>query len=245
MRSAHQFATRRVSSMLARSQKKKRSATGCRRLGPSGLASTPIARARLLRKARGGGPGRRKGRQRRVVDAGMIERRQMAVVDRLEVDEPCDRLLRRQRGQSREPPPAGRRSPRGPGDGGRARASSPTRRSATGPLPRRLSWHRPPGLYLTSHDARANGGAVRRNGANVYAISIAIAVASPPPMQSDADAALYAARPKRRDQRDQNARARGADRMAERTGAAVDVDLLVRQARGRASRPLRRRRKPR
>ena len=43
------------------------------------------------------------------------------------------------------------------------------------------------------------------------------------------DAALCPARPKRGDQRHQNARARGADRMAERAGAAVDVDLLVRQ----------------
>jgi hypothetical protein len=43
MRSAHQFATLRVSSILARIQKKKRSATGWSRRGPAGLAATPIA----------------------------------------------------------------------------------------------------------------------------------------------------------------------------------------------------------
>ena len=63
-----------------------------------------------------------------------------------------------------------------------------------------------------------------------HAISIAIAVASPPPMQSDATPRLMPTRPERREQRHQNARARGADRMAERAGAAVDVDLFVRKA---------------
>ena len=64
----------------------------------------------------------------------------------------------------------------------------------------------------------------------VYAASIAIAVASPPPMHSEATPRFNAARPQRGDQRHQDARARGADRMAERAGAAVDVDLLVREA---------------
>src|SRR5207344_3266543 len=43
-------------------------------------------------------------------------------------------------------------------------------------------------------------------------------------------AALSATRPERGDQRHQNARARRADRVAERAGAAVDIDLLVRKA---------------
>src|SRR6185437_16077520 len=43
------------------------------------------------------------------------------------------------------------------------------------------------------------------------------------------DAALEPPCAKRRDQRHQYARARGADRVAERAGAAIDVDLLVRK----------------
>jgi hypothetical protein len=42
-------------------------------------------------------------------------------------------------------------------------------------------------------------------------------------------AALAAALAQRAEQRDDDARARGADRMAERAGAAVHVDLVVRQ----------------
>ena len=59
--------------------------------------------------------------------------------------------------------------------------------------------------------------------------SIAIAVASPPPMQSEATPRLSPRARSARDERHQNARARGADRVAERAGAAVDVDLLVRK----------------
>ena len=43
------------------------------------------------------------------------------------------------------------------------------------------------------------------------------------------DAALAAVLAQRAEQRHQDARARGADRMAQRAGAAVDVDLVVRQ----------------
>src|SRR5271166_3351407 len=43
------------------------------------------------------------------------------------------------------------------------------------------------------------------------------------------DAALEAAGAQRPDQRHKDARARSADRMAERAGAAVDVDLVARQ----------------
>ncbi len=43
MHSAHQCAKRVVSNELARSQKKKRSTTGCSRRGPPALMLTPIA----------------------------------------------------------------------------------------------------------------------------------------------------------------------------------------------------------
>ena len=48
-------------------------------------------------------------------------------------------------------------------------------------------------------------------------------------MQSAGHAALEAVLSQRADQRDQDARARRADRMAQRAGAAVHVDLVVRQ----------------
>jgi hypothetical protein len=66
-----------------------------------GLGVNAHRRACLLREARRGRAGRRKRRQRRIVDARMIERRQVTVVDRLEVDERRDRLLRRHCDQSR------------------------------------------------------------------------------------------------------------------------------------------------
>ena len=59
---------------------------------------------------------------------------------------------------------------------------------------------------------------------------MATAVASPPPMHSDATPLRPAVLLQRVQQRDDDARAGGADRMAERAGAAVHVDLLVRQA---------------
>ena len=63
-----------------------------------------------------------------------------------------------------------------------------------------------------------------------YTSSTAIAVASPPPMHSDATPRLCPYLLQRAQQRHQDARAGRADRMAERAGAAVHVHLVVRQA---------------
>ena len=60
--------------------------------------------------------------------------------------------------------------------------------------------------------------------------STATAVASPPPMHSAATPRVSPYFSMAREQRDEDARAGGADRVAERAGAAVHVDLVVRQA---------------
>ena len=56
--------------------------------------------------------------------------------------------------------------------------------------------------------------------------STAMAVASPPPMHSAATPRLRFSRFQRMQQRDDQPRAGGADRMAERAGAAIDVELV-------------------
>ena len=63
----------------------------------------------------------------------------------------------------------------------------------------------------------------------LLAIHTAIAVASPPPMQSEATPRFKPILAQRTEQSHEDARARGADGMTQRTGAAVHVDLLVRQ----------------
>ena len=73
-------------------------------------------------------------------------------------------------------------------------------------------------------------GEDHRSAAISYSRSMATAVASPPPMHSAATPRFRSYFSQRRQQRHQDARAGGADRVAERAGAAMDVDLVVRQA---------------
>ena len=69
----------------------------------------------------------------------------------------------------------------------------------------------------------------RADDQDIQSNSSAIAVASPPPMHSAATPFFLPRLLQRTEQRDDDARARGADRVAERAGAAVHVDDLVRQ----------------
>ena len=74
---------------------------------PRRLHRDPHGHAGLRGEARGGGPGRREGGQRRVVDAGGLERLEVTVVDRVIVDQ---RRHRRGGGHAREPSDRLRRS---------------------------------------------------------------------------------------------------------------------------------------
>ena len=89
-----------------------------------------------------------------------------------------------------------------------------------------------PGVATSATQARQNRSQVSsgQHRSARQTSSIAIAVASPPPMQSARDAALLAVLAQRAEQRHEDPRARRADRMTERAGAAVHVDLVVRDA---------------